>query len=128
MNAQQAADLWLQRAESNLRLAQVGKTEDVFFEDLCFEAQQAAEKALKAVLIHLCGEYPRVHHLGLLIERIEQYVSVPEQIRAAVTLSNYAVQTRYPGEYTPVSETEYQEALALVEAVVAWSRRQIEQG
>ncbi len=101
MDIQQVVEVWLQRAESNLRLAEVGQTEGIFFEDLCFEAQQAAEKALKAVLIHLTGEYPRIHHLALLIELVEQYVSVPEEIHAAVALSNYAVQTRYPGDYTP---------------------------
>ncbi len=103
----------------------MGKTEAVFFEDLCFEAQQAAEKALKAVLIHLTGEYPKVHHIGLLIEHIEQYNGVPEEIRDAVALSNYAVQTRYPGDYTPVSEAEYEQALLLAQTVVSWSKRQI---
>jgi len=38
--------VWLQRAESNLNLAKKGKLEGVMLEDLCFEAQQAAEKAL----------------------------------------------------------------------------------
>jgi HEPN domain-containing protein len=42
---------WLQRAESNLEIARRARGEKVFLEDLCFEAQQAAEKALKALLI-----------------------------------------------------------------------------
>ena len=54
-------EIWLRRAESNLRIARAGREEGVFLEDLCFEAQQAAEKALKALLIYLGGEYPRVH-------------------------------------------------------------------
>lgn len=127
MNAQQAADAWLQRAESNLRLAQVGKTEAVFLEDLGFEAEQAAEKALKAVLIHVSREYPKTHSLGLLIELFGQYVTVPEEIRAAVVLSSYAVQTRYPGDYAPVSEAEYEQALMLAQTVVSWERQQIKQ-
>jgi HEPN domain-containing protein len=44
-------EIWLRRAESNLRIARVGREEGVFLEDLCFEAQQVAEKALKALLI-----------------------------------------------------------------------------
>jgi len=43
-------ETWLRRAESNLHIARMGKGEGVFLEDLCFEAQQAAEKALKACL------------------------------------------------------------------------------
>jgi hypothetical protein len=35
---------WLARARSNLLLAGNGRQKGVFLEDLCFEAQQAAEK------------------------------------------------------------------------------------
>jgi len=38
---------WLMRAFSNLNIARRGAAEGIFLEDLCFEAQQAAEKALK---------------------------------------------------------------------------------
>ncbi len=40
---------WLNRARSNLLLAKSEK-EGVYLEDLCFDAQQAAEKAVKAQL------------------------------------------------------------------------------
>ncbi len=42
---------WMNRARSNLAKAKT-RTADVYWEDLCFDAQQAAEKATKAVLIH----------------------------------------------------------------------------
>jgi HEPN domain-containing protein len=38
---------WLNRARSNLRRAAV-RAEGVYLEDLCYDAQQAAEKAIKA--------------------------------------------------------------------------------
>jgi hypothetical protein len=34
---------WLKRAESALALGLVAKTDEVFFEDLCFQLQQAVE-------------------------------------------------------------------------------------
>ena len=40
---------WLVRAKGVLALAEVPLPEGAFYEDLCFHAQQAAEKALKAV-------------------------------------------------------------------------------
>ena len=43
---------WLNRARSNLTQAQT-RIAGVYLEDLCFAAQQAAEKAIKALLIHL---------------------------------------------------------------------------
>jgi HEPN domain-containing protein len=40
---------WMARAKSDLALAQVPLPKGAFYEDLCYHAQQAAEKALKAV-------------------------------------------------------------------------------
>jgi hypothetical protein len=42
---------WLNRAKSNLARAQQPLA-DVYLEDPCFDAQQAAEKAIKAMFIH----------------------------------------------------------------------------
>lgn len=41
---------WLNRARSNLLHAK-GLQSGIYFEDLCFDAQQAAEKAIKAVML-----------------------------------------------------------------------------
>ena len=41
---------WMNRARSNLAMAK-NRIPDAYLEDLCFEAQQAAEKAIKAVMI-----------------------------------------------------------------------------
>ena len=54
---------WLRRARSNLALAR-NRVPDVELEDLCFEAQQAAEKAIKGVLIGLGIEFPYVHDVS----------------------------------------------------------------
>jgi HEPN domain-containing protein len=89
---------WLARAKSNLSIAQRSDIEGIFFEDLCFEAEQAAEKALKALLIYVSGEYLKVHSLSLLLSQLGDYLSIPEDIKESVELSDYAVQTRYPGE------------------------------
>jgi len=51
---------WLNRAKSNLAKANIpSETSGIYLEDLCFDAQQAAEKALKSVLIHLDVQFPR---------------------------------------------------------------------
>jgi HEPN domain-containing protein len=45
---------WLNRARSSLTIAREGAAfPEIYLEDLCFDAQQAAEKAIKAVLLHL---------------------------------------------------------------------------
>lgn len=46
------ASTWLNRAKSNLARAKVGQLfPEILYEDLCFDAQQAAEKALKALFV-----------------------------------------------------------------------------
>ena len=42
---------WVQHAYSNLRLAEKGQGKDILLEDLCFNAQQAVEKALKGICL-----------------------------------------------------------------------------
>jgi HEPN domain-containing protein len=55
---------WLARAKSNLRLASV-RDEAVYPEELCYNAQQAAEKAIKGVFVKLGREFPYTHNLAL---------------------------------------------------------------
>ena len=49
--AEEIYEEWLKRASSNLYIAKAGRINNVYLEDLCFEAEQSAEKALKALLI-----------------------------------------------------------------------------
>jgi len=120
-----AHELWLRRARSNLAIARTGKSTDVMLEDLCFEAQQAAEKALKALLLYLTEDYPRTHAFALLLTRLEQHLSVPPAVREVVELTDYAVQVRYPGDYYPVSEEEYRRAVVVAERVLNWATDRI---
>jgi len=44
---------WLKRAHSNLERARAEKiSEDILFEDLCFDCQQTVEKSIKALLVY----------------------------------------------------------------------------
>lgn len=115
--------LWLQRAKSNLARAELGKqTQDILYEDLCFDAQQSAEKALKAVMAFLKIDVPKTHSIGYLITLIQDSgkIKVPEPLKEAAILTDYAVTTRYPGDWEPVSEAEYRQAVALAQDVFQW--------
>ena len=92
---------WLNRARSNLVLAR--KTlADVYLEDLCFDAQQAAEKAIKAVFIHRGETFPYVHNLKKLLELLEKNgLKIPKYIRQADVLTRFAAEPRYPGVSRP---------------------------
>lgn len=116
---------WLVRAESNLRLAEEGNVEGVVYEDLCFEAQQAVEKAIKALLIHFGDEFPKVHSFTVLLERLQKYIVLPPYIEDVLELSDYAIQTRYPGDYYPVTEEEYRRAITISQEVLKWVKKAI---
>jgi len=112
--------IWLDRAKSSLAISKNKADEDVFFEDLCFQAQQAVEKAIKGLLIFYNVEPEKTHNLVSLIKETSKYLTVPDEINDTVILNDYAVQTRYPGDYTPIEEDEYGEAIVIAEKCVNW--------
>ncbi|MBW1839537.1 MAG: HEPN domain-containing protein [Deltaproteobacteria bacterium] len=113
---------WLKRARSNLERARVGKIKDeILYEDLCFDCQQSAEKAIKALLISIDKEFPPTHSIARLLEIVsETKTEIPEEIQKAIDLTDYAVKTRYPGESEPVTKEEYEEALTIAETIYNW--------
>jgi len=68
---------WLRHARSDLSLAGMRKTKALLYAHLCFHAQQAAEKALKAVLVHHGITAPRSHDMAYLMEMLPDKVRVP---------------------------------------------------
>lgn len=114
-----AAEEWMRRARSNLALAKQPKPAEAFWEDLCFEAQQAAEKAVKAVLVFRGVDFPRTHDLAELFTLFNEG-EVPDDLWDADKLTDYATVGRYPGR-APASEEEYRQAVALAERVVQWA-------
>ncbi len=116
---------WLNRARSNLAPAR-NRAPDVYVEDLCFEAQQAAEKSIKAVMISYEIEFPYVHDLALLLSILEEGgVTIPDEVRRAARLTPYAVNSRYPGTEPPTSEEEYLDAMTIAEAVIRWAEERL---
>jgi HEPN domain-containing protein len=79
---------WLAHAESDLNLARLAKgRKEILPEQACFHAQQAAEKALKAVLLFKRIEFPLVHDLETLVELLEgNAVAFPPEIREVGSL------------------------------------------
>ena len=78
---------WLRYAESDLEIARITQSSLILLEGLCFHAQQAAEKALKAVLILT---------LSLSLELITsrpclkpQDLLLPSEVEAAAILTDY---------------------------------------
>lgn len=119
---------WLSRAQSNLALAGL-RGPEIHIEDLCFQAQQAAEKAIKAVLIRRNVEFPYIHDLGVLLTILEEGgEEIPEAVWQAERLTHFAVATRHPGAEPRVTEKQHQEALEIAKAVIRWAEERIHVG
>ncbi|MGB9705851.1 MAG: HEPN domain-containing protein [Pyrobaculum sp.] len=91
---------WLSDAEDDLAaaldLVRLGR-----YAKACFLAQQAAEKALKALLIAKSGRYARSHSvLALVLEAERLGLAPPPELReAAEELDRHYVPSRYPNAW-----------------------------
>jgi len=95
--------------------------EGIYLEDLCFHAQQAAEKAIKALLIKHSIKFPYVHDIAELLTQIEKAgLRIPKLVKQAGKLTRLAVFTRYPGIAQEISDGEYKEALTIAAEVIRW--------
>ena len=86
---------WLNRARSSLRHAQ-SRDEGVYLEELCFDAQQAVAKSLKALLVYRKIAFPKTHAIADLLTLAQMGgIEIPEEILQASELTEYAVEARY---------------------------------
>ena len=88
---------------------------------IAFHCQQAAEKALKALLIAHGVDFRKTHDLTELMEACQALPNVEVAfIEDADVLSAFAVETRYPGPTVPVTRDEAESAIAKAEQVIEW--------
>lgn len=115
------AAAWLAKAEEDLAdaryLADGGREGAA-----AFAAQQAAEKALKALLIEREGDFPRVHDLVKLARLLQ---APPEVEAAGKRLSPAYVAYRYPDAPADFAPGRGSELLKLAEEVVAWTKQML---
>ncbi len=121
---------WMQHARSDLQLGRVAlRARGVLPEGACFHAQQCAEKALKALLLQHGIPFPRTHSIEVLLDLLKAHgVTIPNGVDEAFMLSEYAIQTRYPGEWEPVTKAEARRAIELAGLVLAWVEVQMQDG
>ena len=118
------ARTWLARAKSNLVRART-VLPNTFLEDYCFDAQQAAEKALKGVLVARDQQVPRTHDLAFLISLLASEWVIPDEVLAGARLTRFAVTTRYPGTTEPITSDDHHRAVAIAATIVEWAEAQV---
>lgn len=113
------AHLWIEKAEHDLITAEhtltLGNT--CPFDMVCFHAQQCAEKYLKAALAVYGAEVPRTHDLVILKQRLTAISGAGFAVAGLQMLNRYSVETRYPGEWEPITRDEAAGAIATAKCV-----------
>jgi len=124
---------WLAQSERDLSGAKVN-LEAELYEWSCFLAQQAGEKAVKAIcekfFIECWG-----HSITKILQKIAQNCNIPvpeEVIEAGKILDKYYIPTRYPngfeegipGEYFTRKEAE--EAISYAKTIYEFARKTLQ--
>ena len=126
--AEQNAEVqrWLSYAQEDLVAAEllVGQRA-IASRHVCWLAQQAAEKALKAVLIFLQIDFPRRHDLDALRNLIPAGWQLKEEHPDLADLTEWAVEARYPGDWADATEEDARSAAQQARAVWQSVRRDL---
>ena len=118
---------WIKFAEDDLEAAKVlMKSNPHLSGIIVFHAQQAAEKIIKAFLIHVEIPFGKIHDLNKLLSMIEIRPEFSASLYDTIELfEKFAVEVRYPdGEVIPTFE-EAIYAIASAEKVLNYFKTKI---
>ena len=117
---------WVEKAEGDVATAgrEVRARKQPNYDAACFQAQQAAEKYLKAYLQEHGVPIPRTHSLIELLELVLTFDQGSEPQRSnLILLDRYAVRYRYPGD--SAGRKEARQAWAAIRAVRTFVRQRL---
>ena len=124
------AEDWLKEAKEDLESAEI-LLRGGQYHHACFHAQQAAEKALKALLRSL--HKARIGHSVLdLLREVSKDLEVPEELwDMARVLDQYYIPPRYPSAFSEGAPGDYytrrqaEEAIEYSKAVVSFAEKHV---
>lgn len=118
----------LRKSDSDLDNARTCLAAGRALDTICFHAQQAAEKALKAYLVACDVEFPFIHSWEKLIAICAKRDASFAGIKGVGQgLTPYAVELRYDDEFWPSEETA-REALDAALAIVQFVGERLPEG
>jgi len=123
-----AVAAWLRKAENDLKNIRASlQSSDPAWDTVCYHAQQAAEKTLKAFLVARGVLPPRVHDLEELLSLCKDFdPSLDELTGDCGLLTDYGVEVRYP-DVTEPDESEARLAVSAAERICAALQQRLRQ-
>ncbi len=119
------AKLWLEFAEEDLEASRI-LVKRGLIRTATYHLQQVVEKSLKALLILQGAEIPRTHDIERLMNLLSSSYTIPRDLWDAVNLTEYAFTTRYPDDYEPIGEEEYESVYEIAVRVYKWAKGIVE--
>lgn len=114
MNESKLAKEWLEFAQQDLALAkELAEDGDKPPRFICWLAQQSCEKSIKACLVRAGIAFPKSHDLEVLRGLLPSQHAIRAVAGDFAALTEWAVESRYPGPWPQASNEEAFEALAL---------------
>lgn len=105
-------DRWVRYAREDVRAAEMFSERDELPPRIaCFHAQQAAEKAIKAIFVFLQVDFPFVHDLNRLRNSLPAGWRIKESQMDLSGLSRWAVEPRYPGDLPDATREDAHSAI-----------------
>lgn len=109
---------WLRFAEEDLDVAQrLLATDGISPRHVCYFAQQAGEKALKAALVLEGIDFPFRHDLDALRNLLPDTWSVRHTHTDLAQLTEWAVEARYPGDWQEATATDAEQGVSQARGV-----------
>lgn len=116
---------WLAKAEDDIRWA-VHDLQGGFYEQTCFISQQIIEKTLKAFLLFHKKPLRKIHDLAALLENCVQINSSFSSFQEECDkITQFYVETRYPGVRIAVDEKDAAEALSAAKGIFNFVKQKI---
>lgn len=127
-DARKEAELWMVFAEDDIAIAEDALRNPAYPpRHAGFNAQQAAEKALKAIYIFLQIQYPLIHELEKLRDDLPDDWPLKREFPGLKELNVWTVVQRYPGAKGLASRDDARRHVAMARALLAAVRRDLEQ-
>jgi len=99
---------WVGKAENDLRNSEhtLKVKENCPYDTICFHAQQAAEKYLKALLTLHNVPFPKTHDLTTLFSMMPPKIGLKIPLADLAVVKRYYIEARDPGDFEMISREE----------------------
>jgi len=126
-NSLKLAQEWFDAGDNEFGYAEAGFRETIFYSQVCVSCQQAAEKYLKGFLVAYGKSYPKIHDLGVIVEKCGQIdPNFLELKKDCNFLTKFYVEVRYPPDITPADENDAQKSIEICKRIIAKVRDSLE--